>query len=139
MTPCSLSAAWKCKWLQIKYTQAEKTFEDEGKTEDEARKEYHDIAMRRVRLGIVLSQIGEDAKITVSEDELKQGLMAQSRQFPGQEQQLYDFYQKNPAALTELRAPIFEDKVVAYILELADVSENEISPEELMKPDEDDD
>jgi len=127
-------------WKQVidQLERAEKTFEDEGKTEDDARTEYRDIAERRVRLGIVLSKIGEDAKISVSEDELKQGLMVQARQFPGQEQQLYDFYQKNPAALTELRAPIFEDKVVAYILELADVSDKEISPEELMKPDEDD-
>ena len=127
-------------WKQVidQLEQADKTFEDEGKTEDEARAEYREIAERRVRLGIVLSHIGEDAKIVVSEDELKQGLMAQARQFPGQEKMLYEFYQKNPAALTELRAPIFEDKVVAYILELADVSEVEMSPEELMKPDDED-
>lgn len=127
-------------WKQVidQLERAEKTFEDEGKTEDEARAEYREIAERRVRLGIVLSHIGEDAEITVSEDELKQGLMAQARQFPGQEQQLYEFYQKNPAALTELRAPIFEDKVVAYILELADVSETDVSPEELMKQDDED-
>ncbi len=127
-------------WQQVNDSleKAGKSFEDEGKTEDEARKEYREIAERRVRLGIVLSHIGENAEISVSEEELQRALAEQARRFPGQEQHLYDFYRKNPDALAELRAPIFEDKVVNYILELAEVAEVETSPEELMKSDEDD-
>lgn len=113
--------------------QAEKTFESEGKTEESARAEYRKIAERRVRLGLVIGEVGDKNKIQVSEDELRGALMQQARRFPGQERMVYEFYQKNPGALTELRAPIFEDKVVDHILGLAAPTEKKVSREELFK------
>jgi trigger factor len=115
-----------------------KSFEDEGTTEDAARREYRAIAERRVRLGLVLSKIGENAEITVTDEELQGALYDQARRYRGQEKQVFDFYKSNPDALQTLRAPIFEEKVVDYILELADVTDRTISKEELLA-DEDDD
>ncbi|MCP5995999.1 hypothetical protein NL385_28075, partial [Klebsiella pneumoniae] len=80
--------------------------------------EYRKIAERRVRLGLVLSEIGERNKIEVTEPEVQRALQAQLRQFPGREQQLIDYYRANPDAIASLRAPIFEEKVVYYLLEL---------------------
>jgi trigger factor len=115
-----------------------KSFEDEGTTEDEARKEYRKIAERRVRLGLVLSKIGENAEITVTDEELQRALYDQARRYRGQEKQVFEFYKNNPDALQTLRAPIFEEKVVDYILEFADVTDKTVSKEELLA-DEDDD
>jgi trigger factor len=111
--------------------QANKSFEDEGTTEEKAREEYRDIAARRVRLGLLLSEIGSRNEITVSDDEVNKALIERIRQFPGQERQVYDFYRNNPEMLAELRAPIYEDKVVDYILELAKVTDKPVSVEEL--------
>jgi trigger factor len=111
--------------------QANKSFEDEGTTEEKAREEYRDIAARRVRLGLLLSEIGSRNGITVSDDEVNKALIKRVRQFPGQERQVYDFYSNNPEMLAELRAPIYEDKVVDYILELAKVTDKPVSVEEL--------
>ena len=107
------------------------TFEDEGTTEEEARKEYREIAERRVRLGLVIGAIGREAGVEVTEQELQQALIAKARQYPGQEQQVIEFYQKTPEALVELRAPIFESKVLDHILSQAEVEEKEVTPEEL--------
>jgi trigger factor len=111
--------------------QANKSFEDEGTTEEKAREEYRDIAARRVRLGLLLSEIGSRNEITVSDDEVNKALIERIRQFPGQERQVYDFYRNNPEMLAELRAPIYEDKVVDYILELAKVTDKPVNVEEL--------
>ena len=113
-----------------------RTFADEGTTEEAARADYRKIADRRVRLGLVLAEIGEKNKIQVSDEEVNRALVDRLRQFPGQEQQLYDFYRKNPAALANLRAPIFEDKVVDFLLELVKVNEKKVSREDLYKDDE---
>jgi trigger factor len=113
-----------------------KTFADENTTEDKAKAEYRAIAERRVRLGLVLAEIGEKNKITVSEDELSRAIMEQSRQFPGQEKQVWDFYRQNPQAVAGLRAPIYEEKVVDFLLELAQVDEKKVPREELYKDDE---
>ena len=102
-----------------------KTAEDEGKSEEELKKEYHDIAERRVRLGLVLARIGEQNGITIANDEIQRAIMARARQFPGQEQQVFNFYANNPQAQAEIRAPLFEDKVVDFIAELADVTETQ--------------
>ncbi len=110
-----------------------KTFADEGKTEDEARTEYKKIAERRVRLGLVVGEIGEKNKIKVTEEELRHALIAQARQYPGQEKMVYEFYEKQPGALAELRAPIFEDKVVDFILDAAKPVEKKVSKEDLFK------
>ncbi|GAB4231263.1 MAG: trigger factor [Methyloligellaceae bacterium] len=117
---------------------AGRSFEDEGTTEEEERKRYREIAERRVRLGLVISEIGNSTEIEITEDEVNKALMERLRQFPGQEQQVYEFYQKHPNALADLRAPIYEDKVIDYILELAEVSEKPVSREELLAMPEDD-
>jgi len=112
-----------------------KTFADENTTEEKAKAEYRAISERRVRLGLVLAEIGEKNSITVTEEELNRSLMEQMRRYPGQEQQVYDVYRKNPGALASLRAPIYEEKVVDFVLELADVSEKKVARDELYKPD----
>lgn len=112
-----------------------RTFADEGTTEEKAREEYQAIAERRVRLGLVLAEIGERNAIQVSDDELSREVVERTRQFPGREQEIWEYYRKNPAALAAVRAPLFEDKVVDFILELAKVSEKPVSREELFRED----
>jgi trigger factor len=107
------------------------SFADEGTTEDAAKTEYRAIAERRVRLGLVLGTLGEKEGIQVNEQELQQSLMARARQFPGQEKQVFDHYRKNPSALMELRGPVFEQKVVDFLVSKAKVSEKTVSREEL--------
>ena len=111
-----------------------KTFADENTTEDKAKEEYRAIAERRVRLGLVLAEIGEKNNITVTYEELNRSIMERMRQFPGQEQRVYDFFRQNAQAVASLRAPIFEEKVVDFLLELAKVDEKKVSREELYKP-----
>jgi trigger factor len=108
-----------------------KTFEDEDTTEEKAQGEYRKIAERRVRLGLVLAQVGESADIKVSDEEVNQALIARVRQFPGQEQQVWDFYRKNAQALAELRAPLFEEKVVDHVLAQVKLVEEPVSKEAL--------
>lgn len=107
------------------------TFPDEGKSEDEARVEYRRIAERRVRLGLVLAEIGEVIKVQISEDEVSKALVERARQFPGQEKAVWDYYQKNPQALAEIRAPIFEDKVIDHLLTQVTVEDKTVSKEAL--------
>ena len=114
-----------------------KTFADENTTEEKAREEYQAIAARRVRLGLVLAEIGEKNKITVTDDELSRAVAERARQFAGQEQRVWDYFRQNPEAVASLRAPIFEEKVVDFMLELADVTEKKVSREELFKEDDD--
>lgn len=110
----------------------------EGKTDDELKAEYRGISERRVRLGLLLAEIGEKNDIQVTNDEVTKAVVDRARQFPGQEQMVWEYYQKNPEALAELRAPIFEEKVVDYIVEQANVTEKKVSKEELFAdPDED--
>lgn len=111
--------------------------EDKDKPEDELKKEYHEIAERRVRLGLVLAEIGRLNDVKITEQEVQQALIAEARQYPGQEREVIEFFQKNPNAMAQLRAPIYEDKVVDYILEEAEVTDTPVSREELFKEDED--
>jgi trigger factor len=122
-------------WRQVeRQAQAEgKPFVEEGKTEAEVRSEYRAIAERRVRLGLVVGEIGSQNKIEVTQDELRRALMEQARRFPGQEKMVYEFYERTPGALQELRAPIFEDKVVDYILSVAKPVEKKVTRQELIK------
>jgi trigger factor len=113
-----------------------RTFADEDTTEEKAREEYRGIAERRVRLGLVLAEIGEKNKITVTEDEMTRAIVERTRQVPGREQEIWDYYRKNPAAVAAIRAPIFEEKVVDFLLELATVTEKKVTREELEKDDE---
>ena len=110
-----------------------RTFADEGTTEEKARADYRTIAERRVRLGLVIAEIGEKNNITVTEEQLRAAVMEQVRQMPGREQQVWDYYRNNPGALAALRAPLFEDKVVDFVLELADVTDKPVSRDELFK------
>ena len=112
-----------------------RTFADEGTTEEKARADYRAIAERRVRLGLVIAEIGEKNNITVTEEQLRAAVMEQVRQMPGREQQVWDYYRNNPGALAALRAPLFEDKVDDFVLELADVTDKPVSREELFKED----
>ena len=114
-----------------------RTFEDEGTTEEKAREEYRGIAERRVRLGLVLAEIGEKNKITVTDEEITRAIVERARQVPGREQEIWDYYRKNPGAVAAVRAPIFEEKVVDFLVELATVTEKQVSREELLKDDED--
>ncbi len=120
-------------WQQFEreLQQQNKTAADLDEPEEEVRAEYRKIAERRVRLGLLLAEVGEKNSITVTEQELNQALAERARQFPGQERQLYQYFQQNPQAVQELRAPIFEDKVVDFIAELADVTDKVVSRDEL--------
>ncbi|TCP90967.1 trigger factor [Rhizobium sp. PP-CC-2G-626] len=126
-------------WRQINtdLEQAGKTFADEETTEEEARVEYRKLAERRVRLGLVLSEIGEKAGVTVTDEEMQRSLFDQLRQFPGQEKQIIDYFQKTPGAAASLRAPLFEEKVVDHLLSEVSVTDKTVSKEELMADDED--
>jgi trigger factor len=112
-----------------------RTFADEGTTEEKARADYRAIAERRVRLGLVIAEIGERNNISVSEEQLQAAVMEQVRQMPGREREVWDYYRNNPGALAGLRAPLFEDKVVDFLLELAEVTDQQVSREELFNDD----
>ena len=108
-----------------------KTAADLDEPEEDIKAEYGKIAERRVRLGLLLAEVGEKNKITVAEQEISQALAERARQFPGQEKMVYEFYQKNPNAIAELRAPLFEDKVVDFIAELAKINDKTVTRDEL--------
>ena len=116
---------------QAELQQSGKSFADEGTTEEEAKADYRKIATRRVRLGLVLSEVGEKNAVQVTDEEVQRALIERVRQFPGQEKQVFDFYRSNAMALASLRAPIFEEKVVDLILAGVKVTDKEVTPEEL--------
>ena len=129
MVEVEFSAIWK-QW------EADKAADridpaDEGKSEDELKAEYRTIAERRVRLGLVLSEVGRQNKLTITQDDINRAVMNEARRFPGQEHMVFQYYQKNSDALDSLRAPIFEEKVIDFIVEMAQVSEKAVSVEEL--------
>lgn len=136
--PSLVDEEFNLMWNSVKaeMDSAGKTFADEDTTEEAAKEEYRKIADRRVRLGLVLSEIGEKNKITVTDDEVGRAVIERARQMPGREKEVWDFYRNNAQALAQLRAPIYEDKVVDFILELANVTEKKVSREDLYKDDE---
>ncbi|MGJ4997380.1 trigger factor [Bradyrhizobium sp. HKCCYLS3077] len=138
--PSLIDEEFNLMWnsVQAEMKSSGKTFADENTTEDKAKEEYRTIADRRVRLGLVLSEIGEKNKITVTDDEVSRAVIERARSMPGREKEVWDFYRSNPQALAQLRAPIYEDKVVDFILELANVTEKKVSKDELFKDDEND-
>ena len=99
--------------------------------------EHTELASRRVRLGLLLADLGQKANVEVSDQEINQAMMQQARQYPGQEREFFDFIQKNEQMQQQMRAPIFEDKVVDYVLELAEVSDKQTNKDELQKAIED--
>lgn len=135
LPPTMVQQEFDAIWKQLEHEleHQNKTVADMDEPEEKVREEYNKIAERRVRLGLVLAEVGEKNSISVTEQELSQALSERARQFPGQERQLYEFYQQNPQAVQELRAPIFEDKVVDYISELATVTEKPVSKDELFE------
>jgi trigger factor len=137
--PTLVEEEFKNVWSTIEndLKQQNRTFADEGTTEEKARADYLAIAERRVRLGLVIAEIGDKNNIKVSEEQLSQAIVAQARMMPGREQQVWDYYRNNPAAIAALRAPIFEDKVVDFLLELVGTTDKQVSREELFKEDED--
>jgi trigger factor len=135
--PSLIEEEFNLMWNSIKaeMESSGKTFADEDTTEEAAKEEYHKIADRRVRLGLVLSEIGEKNKITVTDDEVSRAVIERARSMPGREKEVWDYYRNNANALAQLRAPIYEDKVVDFILELANVTEKKVSREDLFKED----
>jgi trigger factor len=133
--PSLIEEEFNLMWNSIKaeMESSGKTFADEDTTEEAAKEEYKKIADRRVRLGLVLSEIGEKNKITVTDDEVGRAVIERARQMPGREKEVWDYYRNNANALAQLRAPIYEDKVVDFILELANVTEKKVSREDLFK------
>jgi len=107
--------------------------DDKDKSEDDLKAEYRKISERRVRLGLVLAEIGRAADVQISEQEVQQSLIAEARKYPGQEREVVEFFQKNPGAMAQLRAPIYEDKVVDHILEVATVTDKTVSKDDLFK------
>ncbi|MEJ0012958.1 MAG: trigger factor [Bauldia sp.] len=137
LPPALVDQEFDTIWRQITddLARSGKSFADEGTTEEAARADYRKIAERRVRLGLVMSEIGDRNNIQVTEEETQRALAAHMRQFPGQEQALVDYYRRSPEALASLRAPIFEQKVVDFILELAKVTDKPVTKEELLRDD----
>ncbi|MFW5680719.1 MAG: trigger factor [Pseudomonadota bacterium] len=136
MVDLEFEAIWK--QLTDEMERMGQTFEQAGKTEDETKAEYRAIAERRVRLGLLLSEIGQSNTIQITPEELARAVAMQARRYPGKEREVFEFFQNNPEAREQLRAPIFEDKVVDFILEIAEVTTKEVTAEELMRdPDED--
>ncbi|MCR9220917.1 MAG: trigger factor [Alphaproteobacteria bacterium] len=127
-------------WTQFEQARAQGQIDDEDKDkDDEALKaEYRDIAHRRVQLGLLLSHVGERANIEVSQDELNRAVVREAQRYPGQEREVFEAYSKNPELMAQLRAPIFEDKTIDYIVEQAQVEEKEIPVEELLAEESDD-
>jgi trigger factor len=136
MVDLEFNEIWKDFEQSLK--QEGKDLASADKPEEELRREYREIAVRRVRLGLLLSNIGDGNEITVTAEELNRAIMMEAQRFPGQERRVFEFYQKNPDALQQVRAPLFEDKVIDFILGKAEVTEKEVDRETLFRdPDED--
>ena len=121
-------------WKQVEQAKEKGQLEDEdkNKSDDELKAEYRGIAERRVRLGLLLAEVGRTNNIKISDDEVRRALFDEARRYPGQERQVLEFYKKNPGAVESLKAPIYEDKVIDFILEMAKVNERTVTPEELL-------
>ncbi|MEM1288427.1 MAG: trigger factor [Pseudomonadota bacterium] len=125
-------------WKQVTddLEKAGRTFEDEDTTEEDAKAEYQALAERRVRLGLLLAEVGNRNDVQVSNEEMQRAVITRAQQFPGQEREVVEFFQKNPQQLAAIRAPIFEDKVIDFILELANVTDKSVTPDDLDDEDE---
>lgn len=121
-------------WKQLEQAKTDGQIdpEDQGKSDDTLKEEYRKVAERRVRLGLILADVGRKNNITVTQDDLNRALMAEAGRYPGQEQMVIQYYRKNPEALNSLQAPLFEDKVVNFILEMATVTDKTVTATELL-------
>ena len=122
-------------WQRIDADRKEGRLDDDDKDKDEdtLRTEYRAISERRVRLGLLLAEIGRANNITVSPDEMMRAMHAEAARYPGQEAGVIEYFRKNPRAADTLRGPIFEDKVIDFVLELAKTTEEVVTPEDLAK------
>jgi trigger factor len=134
MVDSEFEAIWKR--VQEEFEQNGSKPEDEGKTEEQLQGEYRTIAQRRVRLGLLLAEVGRRASIEVSQEELGRAVMAEAQRYPQAAKQVIDYYRKNPQAAEMLRAPLFEEKVVDHILTLVQLTERASTVEELTNEDE---
>ena len=127
-------------WTQVEteMKNSNTSFEDEDTTEEKAREEYQKLAERRVRVGLVLADLGEKNEIQVTEEELQQAVFQQVQQYPGQEQEVMQYFRDHPDAIAGLRAPLYEDKVIDFIVDKAKVTEKTVTKEELMKMEDED-
>ena len=134
LPPSMVNLEFEQIWHQFEHEleNASQKIEDLDESEEDLRAEYRGIAERRVRTGLVLAEVGANNEIQVTQEELNQALMQRVQQFRGQEQQVFEYFQKNPEAMAQIRAPLFEEKVVDFICELAQVSDRKVSLEELM-------
>lgn len=114
-----------------KYNQLDE--EEKSKKEDDLFKEYKDIAVRRVKLGLLLSEVGQDAKVSIKPEDINAAIMNEAKKYPGQEQMVLDYYLKNKQAVEALKAPIFEEKIIDHVLTLVKLNEKTVSVEELYK------
>jgi trigger factor len=126
-------------WEQLnnERKRAGKTFEEDGKSEESARAEYRTIAERRVRLGLVLAEIGQGAGVKIEDKDVTDALVERARAFPGQEQQVWDYYRNNAQALAQIRAPLYEERVVDHLTSLIKITDKPVPREELFAEDED--
>ena len=138
LPPKMVEAEFDGIWRQVEADKAAGRLdaEDAAKSEDELRLEYRKISERRVRLGLVLAEIGRANNVQVTDQELNQALMAEARNYPGQEREVLEFYRKNPNAAAQMRAPVYEEKVCELIFSQAEVTDAPISKEDLLKDDE---
>ncbi|MCF6274621.1 MAG: trigger factor [Robiginitomaculum sp.] len=137
LPPNMVEAEFSNIWTQVeKEKEAGQLDEDDAKKSDKKLKaDYMKIAERRVRLGLVLAEIGAKAEVQITNEELQQAMIAEARRYPGEEQQVIEFFQKNPDAVAQFRAPIFEEKVVDLIIETAKITDKKVDREELFKED----
>ena len=133
--PAMLEMEFNNIWQQVEQAKEADQLdpEDAGKSDDELKADYNTIAERRVRLGLLLSDIGQKNNLQVPPDEISQAIAREASRFPGQEQSVVSYYQSNPQAVEQVRAPLFEDKVIDFLLELAQVTEKEVSPDALIE------
>jgi trigger factor len=103
---------------------------------DDEEAEYKEIAERRVRLGVVLAEIGSKKNVEISQEDIQQAVIKEAQKYPGQEAQIFEYFKNNPQALESIKAPIYEEKVVDHLLESAAITEKKVSTEELLKDDE---
>lgn len=129
MTDSEFEQIWK--QIEADREKGELDPEDADKSEEELKAEYRTIAERRVRLGLLLSEVGRRNGVEVTQDELNRALFREAQRYPGNERRVFEFYQKTPEAMANLRAPIFEDKVVDFIVDMAQITEREVTPDEL--------
>jgi trigger factor len=138
LPPRMVDAEFEVIWRQVEADKEQGGLppEDEGKSEEQLKSEYRKIAERRVRLGLVLAEIGRKHNVQVTDQELAQAMQAEAMRYRGQEQQIFDLLRNNPNAQAQLRAPIYEDKVVDLLFGLAKVSDKPVTKDELMAEDE---